>query len=212
MNNGQLHDDPLFRAVQERLGDYEAPYNGADWDAMSRSLDQLPKNNRFRFRFSLNMLLALAGATGAIVLATWLLTRNDTTAQPVQDVAAKPAVKYTQPSVASTPTPAAIANNTPSARPESIMAVLPVRAQRKTYLNQTSPAVSNLRFGDQIDPLRGFVNPTSEIVDTLHVPVQSPPSLAPFFNKAVDSSADSNKNQENSNNNDRSSEDAQPPR
>ncbi|MCA6362220.1 MAG: hypothetical protein IM638_04235 [Bacteroidetes bacterium] len=209
MNNGQLHDDPLFRAVQERLGDYETPYDGADWDAMNRSLNQLPKNNRFRFRFSLNTVLALIGATGAIVLATWLLTRSDTA---VQEVVAKPAAKYTQPSHTNTPSPPAIADNTPSVRPESIMAALPVRVQRKTYLNQSQPDVSNLRFGDQIDPLRGFVNPTSEKMDTLHVPDQSPPSLTPFIHKAVDSSADLNKKPESTGNNDKSSEDVQTPR
>lgn len=212
MNNGQLHDDPLFRAVQERLGDYETPYNGADWDAMSRSLDQLPKTNRFRFRFSLNMLLALAGATGAIVLATWLLTRSNTTTQPVQEVVSKPASRYAQPAATPVPSAAAIADNTPSAQPETAMAALPVRMQRKAYLHNNLPDISNLRFGDQIDPLRGFVNPTSEKMDTLHVPNQSPPPLDPFIKKAVDSSNDSNKNPENPGNADKSSEDAQPPR
>jgi hypothetical protein len=192
MNNGPLHDDPLFRAVQERLGDYEAPYNGADWDAMNRSLNQLPKNNRFRFRFSLNTVLALIGATGAIVLATWLLTRSDTS-QPVPDVAAKPAVNQSPSQAVSVALPpsAAVADHTPSAQPETIMAALPVRVQRKAYANNNNlQPPSNFRFGDQIDPLRGFVNPTSEKMDTLHVPSQTPPPLDPYIKKAVDSASD----------------------
>ncbi|MCU0435053.1 MAG: hypothetical protein MUC87_16465 [Bacteroidia bacterium] len=212
MNNGQLHDDPLFRAVQERLGDYEAPYEAADWDAMSRSLDQLPNRNRFRIRFSLNALLALVGVAGAIALATWMFTRNENAAQPLPAVTAKPATKNA-PSQTTAPVPnTQLAVQTPEIRPETVLAALPVRVQRKN--NHHSPLLhpDQFRFGDQIDPMRGFVKKTNEEVDSLHAPAQDPPSLDPFIKKATGPSADSGSTSDSSGDAGKSTEDNSEPK
>lgn len=182
MNNGQLHDDPLFRAVQERLGDYEAPYNGADWDAMNRSLDQLPRTNRFRFRFSLNTMLALAGVAGAVALASYFMLRTDTAkvaptvvAQPKVRPAVKPETPASQPSLAVIVTPQ---------QQETAAAMLPAKYSKKLF--RASPAdTGNLRFGDQIDPLKGFVRTTQEHIDSLVIPVTPPLPLDSFIKKEI---------------------------
>jgi hypothetical protein len=181
MNNGQLHDDPLFRAVQERLGDYEAPYNGADWDAMNRSLDQLPRTNRFRFRFSLNTMLALAGVAGAVALASYFILRTDTAkvkpavvVQPKVQPAVKPAAPAPQPALAVVVQP----------QQETAAAMLPAKYSKKLF--RASPAdTGNLRFGDQIDPLKGFVRTTQEHVDSLVIPVTPPVPLDSFIKKEI---------------------------
>jgi hypothetical protein len=197
MNNGPLHDDPLLRAVQERLGDYEAPYNGADWDAMNRSLDQLPRTNRFRFRFSLNTMLALAGVAGAVALASYFILRTDSAKVPSGIVAkpnvqpvAKPAEPVQQPVLA------VAVSQTQS---ETTAAMIPAKFSKKLF--RISPAdTGNLRFGDQIDPLKGFVRSTQEHIDSLVIPVTKPVPLDSFIKKEIISNgSDSNSPQETPN-------------
>jgi len=84
MENGHLHDDKLFRAVHDRLSDYEAPSDGADWDAMSRSLDALPKATRFQFRISLNSILVAVGVLGISVLGYALATHTSSPSEKAQ--------------------------------------------------------------------------------------------------------------------------------
>ncbi len=188
MNNGQLHDDPLFRAVQERLGDYETPYNGADWDAMSRSLDQLPRTNRFRFRFSLNTMLALAGVAGAVALASYFILRTDTVKAAPNTVAqpkVQPAVKPE--TVVSSKPALAIAVTQP--QQETAAAMLPAKYSKKLF--RASPAdTGNLRFGDQIDPLKGFVRNTQEHIDSLVIPATPPLPLDSFIKKGITPDSD----------------------
>lgn len=185
MNNGQLHDDPLFRAVHDRLGDYEAPYDGADWDAMNRSLDQLPRTNRFKFRFNLNTLLALAGVAGAVALASYFIVNT----KPEQQ---KPAVRIqpkVNPAPESTKETTTVAISTVASPPlqaetTSSAALLPVQLPRKQYRSQPTDT-GNLRFGDQIDPLKGFVKNTQEKVDSLHTPTLPPPPIKNFLKKEI---------------------------
>ncbi|MGL5891475.1 MAG: hypothetical protein ACRC3B_16415 [Bacteroidia bacterium] len=181
MNNGPLHDDPLFRAVQERLGDYETPYNGADWDAMSRSLDQLPRTNRFRFRFSLNTMLALVGVAGAVAIASYFILRTDTVKAPPAAIV-KPNVQPAVPEIKPPQTLTAVV--APQPGQETIAAVVPVKFSRKLFRTEPSDT-GNLRFGDQIDPLKGFVRSTQEHIDSLNTPAAPPPSLTPFINKEI---------------------------
>ena len=103
MENGHLHDDKLFRAVHDRLSDYEAPYNGADWDAMSRSLDQLPKTARFQWKFSLDTLLIAIGVAGLSVIGYAFASHSGNTAAP------KPEAVKTETPVRNT----SMASNTP---------------------------------------------------------------------------------------------------
>src|SRR5688500_18319575 len=82
MSNGQLHDDKLFQGLHDRLSDYEAPYDGADWDAMSRSLDKLPKSNNFRWKFSLNTIGIMLGIAGLTVVGVVLASGPDKNPRP----------------------------------------------------------------------------------------------------------------------------------
>lgn len=60
MGNEQLHD-PLLQAARNHLKDHEEPFDGSDWDRMEKSLDQLPKSRTFKWSYSLNTLLVVAG-------------------------------------------------------------------------------------------------------------------------------------------------------
>lgn len=171
MDNGQLHDDTLFRAVQQRLSDYETPYEGADWDAMRRSLDQLPQTtrNRFQFRFSMNALLIGAGVLVVALLGSYLLwrpstTSTDQTKNPVINPA--PAARQIQPGK---PPVEQQLTTIPAQHQDSVIATA---QQAPTTLTQsatqkpktTKPIIDqgDLRFGDQIDPRKGFILPTHE--------------------------------------------------
>jgi hypothetical protein len=103
MENGHLHDDKLFRAVHDRLSDYEAPANGADWDAMSRSLDSLPKNSRFSWKISLNSILLLVGVVGISALSYAVVTHSGKNSSEnktnSQITIAQPQTETTQPKV-----------------------------------------------------------------------------------------------------------------
>ncbi len=182
MNNQQLHDDPLFRAAQERLSDLEVPYNGADWDAMNRRLDAQPKTSSFRWRYSLNgLLLALAiggMAYGAYQWATRpekptianqdLKTQalpvtqknKETPVLPVSTNSLSTLALSGDPGVASLieqqAKPILDANvKMPATKNEAAVAMLPTKP------NRVKPK-GGLLFGDQIDPRFGFVKQTSE--------------------------------------------------
>lgn len=60
MGNEQLHD-PLLQAARNYLKDHEEPFDGSDWDRMEKSLDQLPKTRTFKWSYSLNTILVVAG-------------------------------------------------------------------------------------------------------------------------------------------------------
>jgi type IV secretory pathway VirB10-like protein len=167
MNNGQLHDDSLLGAVHDRLSDLEVPYDGADWDAMRRSLDQLPRQNRFRF--SLNSVLLVVGLLSLSALGVWLWQRPAGNTQAavrkmpptVQPVALKP-----QPMAK--PTTAAPEAPTPTSVDLVALVAPPLRKQ---FRQQSDTNIGSLRFGDMIDPAKGFIKPTHELMDTLHVPL-----------------------------------------
>jgi len=90
MENGHLHDDKLFRAVHDRLSDYEAPSEGANWDAMSRALNSLPKSSAMRWKISLNSILLIVGIVGisAISYAVVSHTGNPGNKKPATEVTA----------------------------------------------------------------------------------------------------------------------------
>lgn len=176
MENKPLHDDQLFRAVHDRLSDYEAPYNGADWDAMSRSLDQLPKASRFQWRISLNTILVAIGVAGISVIGYALANRAgkpeavEVVKQPAVSTEASPKMQNTamnnsepvQPSTdpafsasaQTQPAPQAIVSESAFASQHT------VNPERKGQKKQQQP--NGLFFGDQIDLRKGFINPTKE--------------------------------------------------
>lgn len=172
MENGHLHDDKLFRAVHDRLSDYEAPYDGADWDAMNRSLDKLPKTSRFQWKFSLNTLL-VAAAIGGLSLLGYALTRpgdrspqgkNESSGQPAQTMNEQADVMHTVSSspAANSKTENTVAQTDPvnSAGTEQTVAGLDQRMQRHSNSKQINE--SKLLFGDQIDKRKGFIYKTKE--------------------------------------------------
>ncbi len=165
MKNGQLHDDKLFQGLHDRLSDYEAPYDGADWDAMSRELDKLPKSNPFRWKFSLNTIGIVLGIAGLTAIGVVIASGNSHSTAPAaekQNTTAAPATQVTniQPEQQSESTVAitdvnvaaenAVASNQSPAENQPL-----IKGDRKT---QKSPFF----FPDQIDPVKGFVYKTHE--------------------------------------------------
>jgi hypothetical protein len=218
MNNQQLHDDPLFRAAQERLSDLEVPYNGADWDAMNRRLDAQPKTSSFRWRYSLNGLLLALAISGLAYGAYQWATRPETPSMANQDLKTQ-ALPVTQknnetpvvpvasnklstlalsgdPGVASLieqqtkPSFEATAK-TSSLNKETVVAMLPTKPSR------VKPK-GGLLFGDQIDPRFGFVKQTLEDDSLIEESKKLAKPNVPFYDandkgevKRVDLSQDS---------------------
>ena len=169
MSNGQLHDDKLFQGLHDRLSDYEAPYDGADWDAMSRSLDKLPKSNNFRWKFSLNTIGIALGIAGLTVVGVVLASGPENTPRPAESntvIAPAPPsntnnsntnVPVTNPQ----PAPTVIATN-------SAMTLTGGTQEVNTYRNLSNPKRTEEKFnnpfrlGDQLDPVKGLVKETSE--------------------------------------------------
>ncbi len=169
MSNGQLHDDKLFQGLSDRLSDYEAPYDGADWDAMSRSLDKLPKTNQFRWKFSLNTIGIMLGIVGLTVLGVVIAqgngkpstpaenrTPNSTSIAPENKV---PAATNTNPTVNNT----SVNTNVVNAPEATSVAVQTINTRKDlTQPRQMGKDNNPFRLGDQIDPLKGFVYQTQE--------------------------------------------------
>lgn len=168
MSNGQLHDDKLFQGLHDRLSDYEAPYDGADWDAMNRSLDKLPKTNQFRWKFSLNTIGIALGIAGLTVLGVVIAQGNGKPSAPAENrnVTAAPAPENNTPA-------AAVNTNANATIPAASVAVnTSMENSAVTEINTqkdlTQPRKQNFTFdnpfrlGDQIDPLKGFVHQTQD--------------------------------------------------
>ncbi|HET6991410.1 MAG TPA: hypothetical protein VFJ43_08810 [Bacteroidia bacterium] len=180
MENGHLHDDKLFRAVHDRLSDYEAPFNGADWDAMSRSLDALPKATRFQFKISLNSILVAIGVLGISALGYALASHSGSSAEKSRPVAT---VKQNAVPVKQNITVNNSQNNSQPAATQQMQTSVPVDNSTSTMMNVDYPENTNntallnsdlsgqktkkhdknkLRFGDEIDPRKGFIYHTQE--------------------------------------------------
>jgi hypothetical protein len=168
MSNGQLHDDKLFQGLHDRLSDYEAPYNGADWDAMSRSLDKLPKTNQFRWKFSLNTIGIMLGIVGLTVLGVVIAQGNGRPSQPAENrtpTTTNVAPQNNTPAVTtSTPTSVPAPAATENAPADNTVAVQEINTQKDlTQPRERKTSFENpFRLGDQIDPLKGFVKQTQD--------------------------------------------------
>jgi hypothetical protein len=170
MSNGQLHDDKLFQGLHDRLSDYEAPYDGADWDAMSRALDKLPKTNQFRWKFSLNTIGIMLGIVGLTVLGVVIAQGNGKPSSPAENrtptttsVAPEnntPAVTKTNPPAAMLPVNTADGNETST----NTVAVQEINTRKDlTQPRERKSTYDNpFRLGDQIDPAKGFVYETQD--------------------------------------------------
>jgi hypothetical protein len=195
MENGHLHDDKLFRAVHDRLSDYEAPANGADWDAMSRALDNLPKSSRYKWKFSLNSVLWIVGFVGISALSFALVTKTgkspDSKAETkavvtpgnYQEPKTNPVVpvntqqnsfaeanSYAYTNVSSTDVAANNQVNTALTVPSTNALTNPDGTKIKRKKNQ-------LLFGDQIDPKKGFIYNTQEKPNVVSTPVPEPDNV-----------------------------------
>ncbi len=200
MENGQLHDDKLFRAVHDRLSDYEAPSEGADWDAMSRSLNSLPKSARYRWKVSLNTILILLGVVGVSALSFALATKSGknpgsdsnkviTVTQPKQNTNPVKQVNNPQPvatkenSFATSNELGFTATNTvATAQPDqNVVAKNDVQSTSTTTTADGSVKKrrnkNQLLFGDQIDPKKGFIYNTKENTNVITKPVDPAPNV-----------------------------------
>lgn len=204
MENGHLHDDKLFRAVHDRLSDYEAPSDGANWDAMSRALDTMPKTSSFKMKFSLNSILVIVGLVGVSALSFALVTNKGKapvakteTHATATEPKANPAVPVnnTQPSSQNS-----FASSNEMGLPANTNAALTTEnttttaAQTDVASTNTNTAVNpdgtqkkrrnktELRFGDQIDPKKGFIYNTKENRDVVETPVGPPPTTFYDYN------------------------------
>lgn len=168
MSNGRLHDDKLFQGLHDRLSDYEAPYNGADWDAMNRALDKLPKSNNFRWKFSLNTIGIVLGIMGLTVVGVVLASGPDKT-RPSEN-----ATTVTTPSDPVTPAAANVQtpNSTqPAPADVAVNATIPVANSfdgMNSHRDLSNPKREEQKFdnpfrlGDQVDPIKGWVKQTQE--------------------------------------------------
>jgi hypothetical protein len=195
MENGHLHDDKLFRAVHDRLSDYEAPANGADWDAMSRALDNLPKTSRYQWKFSLNSVLWIVGFVGVSALSFALVSKtgkspdkkaeqvmmttpqtNPNTVVPVNNAQQQnpsqnsftDANTYAYTNVSSTDV--AANNQLTSAQQQQSVSSNGLT----TDAPKTKRRKNELRFGDQIDPKKGFIYNTQEKPNVITTAVADP--------------------------------------
>lgn len=170
MSNGQLHDDKLFQGLHDRLSDYEAPYDGADWDAMSRSLDKLPKTNQFRWKFSLNTIGIMLGIAGLTAVGVVIASGNDNKPRPAENtavtaappVATTPNKNTTALPVNPQPAPTDVAVNTGTSMPGVIQEVNSHKDLNNPKRNNATDDKTLFRLGDQIDPAKGFVYDTKE--------------------------------------------------
>lgn len=96
MGNEQLHD-PLLQAARNYLKDHEEPFDGSDWDRMEKSLDQLPKSRTFKWKYSLNTILVVAGVA-ALSWGAYAMLGSSSTA-PTPAVVNKPKAQSESPAV-----------------------------------------------------------------------------------------------------------------
>lgn len=169
MSNGQLHDDKLFQGLHDRLSDYEAPYDGADWDAMNRSLDKLPKTNQFRWKFSLNTIGIMLGIAGLTAVGVVIASGHDKTPRPTESttvtVTPPPATPENNNPVQHVNTQAAqtdVAMNNSSVMPTGVQEMNSHKDLSNPKRNYTTDDKVPFRLGDQIDPAKGFVYDTKE--------------------------------------------------
>lgn len=169
MSNGQLHDDKLFQGLHDRLSDYEAPYDGADWDAMNRSLDKLPKTNQFRWKFSLNTIGIMLGIAGLTAVGVVIASGHDKTPRPSESNT----ITVTPPSIPATnnnsvlpvnpqPAPADVAVNNSSVMQTGMPEMNSHKDLNNPKRNNIPDEKMPFRLGDQIDPAKGFVYDTKE--------------------------------------------------
>lgn len=169
MSNGQLHDDKLFQGLHDRLSDYEAPYDGADWDAMSQSLDKLPKTTQFRWKFSLNTIGIMLGIAGLTAVGVVIASGHDNPAAPTENKSitvttpAPPSSSGTTTPTVSIQSPApANASSTNAAFTGGVTELNSHHDLNNPKRNQENKDVIPFRLGDQIDPAKGFVKETQE--------------------------------------------------
>jgi hypothetical protein len=169
MSNGQLHDDKLFQGLHDRLSDYEAPYDGADWDAMSRSLDKLPKTNQFRWKFSLNTIGIMLGIVGLTVLGVVIAQGNGKPSSPAENrtpatTTVVPENKAPAVTTNSNPPVNISVNATAVNAPEAGSVAVQEINSRKDLTKPRKEVKDNnpFRLGDQIDPIKGFVYQTQD--------------------------------------------------
>lgn len=169
MSNGQLHDDKLFQGLHDRLSDYEAPYDGADWDAMSRSLDKLPKTNQFRWKFSLNTIGIMLGIVGLTVLGVVIAQGNGKPSSPAENrtpttTTVAPENTSSAGTTNTNPQPNVPVNTSVMNAPEATnVAVQEINTTKDLTKPRKAGKDNNpFRLGDQIDPLKGFVYQTQD--------------------------------------------------
>ncbi len=198
MENGQLHDDKLFRAVHDRLSDYEAPSEGADWDAMSRSLNSLPKSARYRWKISLNTILILLGVVGVSALSFALATKSGKNPGSESNKVITVTQPHTNPvKQVNNPQPAAAQENSFATSNElgftatnTVVTTQPdqnVVAKNDVQSTNTTTTAdgsakkrrnkNQLLFGDQIDPKKGFIYNTKENTNVITKPVDPAPNV-----------------------------------
>jgi len=170
MSNGQLHDDKLFQGLHDRLSDYEAPYNGADWDAMSRALDKLPKTNQFRWKFSLNTIGIMLGIIGLTVLGVVIAQGHDKPSAPAENRNVTTTTTHDQnvPVVNAnnqhTATQPAVTNYAVNPPANSTQAIPEMNTSKDltSHKEKQQKNENPFRFGDQIDPVKGAIYNTNE--------------------------------------------------
>ncbi len=169
MGKEQLQNDKLFRDINDRLNDYEAPSNGMEWDAMSRSLENVSSKTRFKFKITLSSILIFLGVSGSLTLGYVFIAPSFVTSENVKLEPQRKNLEVAKGVVLNKPIPAPIQEQESATikikEEEKISINKPIANEllNSTRVKKTIKVDKNgLKFGDQIDPRKGFIYNTTE--------------------------------------------------
>jgi len=165
MGKEQLQNDKLFRDINDRLNDYEAPSNGMEWDAMSRSLENVSSKTRFKFKITLSSILIFLGVSGSLTLGYVFIAPSFVTSENVKLAPKRNNLEVAKGVVLNKPIPAQESATIKIKEEEKISINKPTTNEllNPTRVKKTIKVDKNgLKFGDQIDPRKGFIYNTTE--------------------------------------------------
>ena len=169
MGKEQLQNDKLFRDINDRLNDYEAPSNGMEWDAMSRSLENVSSKMRFKFKITLSSILIFLGVSGSLTLGYLFIAPSFVTSENVKLAPQRKNLEVAKGVVLNKPIPAPIQEQESATikikeeEKNSIDKPIANELLNSTRVKKTIKVDKNgLKFGDQIDPRKGFIYNTTE--------------------------------------------------
>jgi len=195
MINNSTNNSKLDEVVKTTLTEYEAPFDGGDWNRMESMLNAAPKQGAFKWSGSLTAIVVSVAvlAGGYFIYTSYSSTKTNTTASPVIEnkTAPAPATKIpvtipTTPAVVTTPaiTEEAATPLPPESTPvikekvkeeklttkEEKVKPKKEKAQNPAADEHNGPVrvvgMSEPIFGDMLDSSKGIIGETREKEET----------------------------------------------